>query len=272
MAVTLWLTVKAFAVHVKYAWSSGTRRRQTTRPLSRDLKLDPWLATVMELWPLHGSPPLALPISTMGLQQCDSVTLCTTCSPLLPHGAALWHRVSLALLCHTLPTRCHTHVHPPRHHTVTQLQVGESLKMLHMHEVCWWIHDAVMLCSKFDGYQKRKCARGTAVGSVEVRKCARPLWQLPDWKRDPTGRQVCLTRQIKRGILRYLSVSWSVKSWQGPTFPTFLPLSNYNSQAFHCNSKLCIRTSLGCVGVGALGMLALPSPLSQALGTCLIWS
>ena len=112
MAVTLCLTVIAFAVLVKYASSSGTRRRQTTRPLSRDLKLDPWLATVMELWPLHRSPPLALPISTMGLQQCDSVTLCRTCSPQLPHGAALWHRVSLALLCHTLPTRCHTHVHP----------------------------------------------------------------------------------------------------------------------------------------------------------------
>ena len=203
----------------------------------------PWGCSSVTVW--H-CVQLALPSSPMGL------------------GAALWHRVSLALLCHTLPTRCHTHVHPQCHHTVTQLQMGESLKMLHMHEVCWWIHDAVMLSSKYkrDGHQKRKCARGTAVGSVEVRKCARPLWQLPDWKRDPTGRQVCLTRQIKRGILRYLSVSWSVKSWQGPTFPTFLPLSNYNSQAFHCNSKLCIRTSLGCVGVGALGKLALPSPLS----------
>ena len=131
MAVTLCLTVKAFAVHVKYASSSGTRRRQTTRPLSRDLKLDPWLATVMELWPLHGSQPLALPPSLPW--GCSSVTLCTTCSPQHPHGAALWHRVSLALLCHTLPTRCHTHVHPPRHHTVTQLQVGESLKMLLVH-------------------------------------------------------------------------------------------------------------------------------------------
>ena len=90
MAVTLCLTVKAFAVHVKYASSSGTRRRQTTRPLSRDLKLDPWLATVMELWPLHGSPPLALPHLYHGaaaVWQCDTVY--NLLSPAPPWGCSV---------------------------------------------------------------------------------------------------------------------------------------------------------------------------------------
>ena len=151
----------------KWLVSEKAKTNHSTTLQLRDLRLDPWLANVMDLWPLCGTQRVTHCLLSLHR---DTVTHRQLSVTLLHNGDTLTS--TLTLLWQTSKERkCASIVCP----------------------CCWWKCTAITeLCSECTGkapwVKKWKCAL-LSIESVSV-------WQLPDWKRDPPGS--CRARQGSR--------------------------------------------------------------------------